>query len=147
LQSVDHKLTLFSFIDLNHILSSHTPPCLLFPCIHHTPREASSALLHRAAHYLHTRRLASELEGQASSWQLLQALYCSGDNPAGSNLAGAADAGDRQTLRQLTASEVNNNIQLRRYALSTCSILEPRYAGARVHFLKYNAVQTLWSQQ
>lgn len=77
-------------------------------------REASSALLHRAAHYLHTRRLASELEGQAASWHLLHALYCSGDNPAGNNLAGAADAGGRQTLREMTAALVNSNTQLRR---------------------------------
>ncbi|KAF6260753.1 107-domain-containing protein [Scenedesmus sp. NREL 46B-D3] len=83
-------------------------------------REASGELLHRAAHYLHSRRLASELEGQAASWQLLQALYCSGDNPAGNNLAGAADAGGRQTLRQLTAGLVNSNTQLRRLAQVVC---------------------------
>uniref|UniRef100_A0A383W4J3 Nuclear pore complex protein n=1 Tax=Tetradesmus obliquus TaxID=3088 RepID=A0A383W4J3_TETOB len=83
-------------------------------------REASSALLHRAAHYLHTRRLASELEGQAASWHLLHALYCSGDNPAGNNLAGAADAGGRQTLREMTAALVNSNTQLRRLAQVVC---------------------------
>ncbi|WIA33136.1 hypothetical protein OEZ86_006287 [Tetradesmus obliquus] len=83
-------------------------------------REASSALLHRAAHYLHTRRLASELEGQAASWHLLHALYCSGDNPAGNNLAGAADAGGQQTLREMTAALVNSNTQLRRLAQVVC---------------------------
>jgi hypothetical protein len=111
-----HSYTPLILINL-HVHPVVTHSCLLAfaLCDHHTRREASSALLHRAAHYLHTRRLASELEGQVSSWQLLQALYCSGDNPAGNNLAGAADAGDRQTLRQMTATEVNNNIQLRRY--------------------------------
>lgn len=79
-------------------------------------RDASSALLHRAAHYLHTRRLAADLDAQAASWQLLQSLYCSGDKPAGVALAGAADAGGQQTLRQLTADLVNSNRQLRRCA-------------------------------
>jgi hypothetical protein len=93
--------------------ASHTPHCC-FLLLLAAFREASSALLHRAAHYLHTRRIASELEGQAASWHLLQALYCSGDNPAGTNLAGAADAGGRETLRQRTAALVNGEPTLRK---------------------------------
>ncbi|KAF8067307.1 SRL1 [Scenedesmus sp. PABB004] len=83
-------------------------------------REASSALLHRAAHYLHTRRLAAELEGQAASWALLASLYCCGDAPAGSGLAGAADVGGQQTLRQLSAEVVNGDSIMRRCAQVVC---------------------------
>eukprot|EP00775_Hariotina_reticulata_P011330 gene11330-11480_t len=71
-------------------------------------REVSSSLLHRAARYLHTRRLASELEDQAASWQLLQSLYCNNDAPAGVDIPGAADVGSRQTLWQQTADLINN---------------------------------------
>lgn len=81
-------------------------------------RESASSLLHRAAHYIHAQRLASELEGQAASWQLLQHLYCSGYHPAGDNLAGAADAGGRPTYRELAAGLINDDSQLRRYGAS-----------------------------
>lgn len=103
-------------------------PMLYLPCIRRfarvqlqntntfTCRDSASSLLHRAAHYIHARRVASELEGQAASWQLLQHLYCTGYTPAGDNVSGAADVGGLQTYREQAAGLVNDSTDLRRCA-------------------------------
>lgn len=83
-------------------------------CAANLCRDSASSLLHRAAHYIHAQRVASELESQAASWQLLQHLYCSGHHPAGDTMPGAADAGGLQTYREQAAGLVNESTDLRR---------------------------------
>lgn len=87
----------------------------------HTPtpiptRDQASALLHRAAHYLHARALADDLESQAATWQLLLHLYAMGEQPAGLGGPPLPDAGGRQTYRQELRAAANDDPALQRCA-------------------------------
>lgn len=78
------------------------------------PRNDSSGLLHRAAHYLHLRKLADELETQAATWQLLSHLYCMGDQPAAHGAPLLDGVGGKQTARQLIREVINDDEKLAR---------------------------------
>ncbi len=77
-------------------------------------RHHASQLFNRPAQHLQLRKLASELEAQAASWQLLQHLYCIGDNPAGAGGPQLSDVGGERTYRQMQRDAIMQNEDLQR---------------------------------